>query len=1160
MSMIRTMRVYIVLFIIGLLLGGVPAQAYHFPWDQGHDTTNWNNPPEPGTCTESTCDPCRSTGSPVYIPNGHFVWSDTDVVLKGRPDMRIKRTYNSQDARDGLFGNGWSVSFDMALYQAIEGGVSEYILRTANGKRYLFVKLANGTVMTPPGRFEKVVPQVDGSAKLVFQDGSVMLFRKDGKLVSDTDNNGNTIAYTYDAGDQLVEMNDGNGRSFAFNYSGCGRISHVTDHANRTWRYDYDANGNLISVIDPLDGVRQYAYTPYKASGDGHTYQYLTKTTDPTGVVVTEVVYSNGKVQSYTEGQNRYTYSYNTASKQTTKTDLLGSRWIFNYNDQGIITRLTDPLNNQINFTYDVNGLLTQMTDQLGKPWSSTYDSLGRMLTSSNPLNETKAWEYTDTATRPTKLTTPSGRVYTFAYDDKGNITSVTAPAGAQAQYAWDAKGNLVTITDALGNRETIAYNAIGLPVTITDALNRTVTYNYNNLGNLVQVTNPAGETTSSVFDALGRITSVTNPLGAVTSFDYDAAGRLNGVTDANGGTTGYIYDSYGRLVTKTSPDGRRQTYAYRTDNLLSSTTDRKSQTTSYTYDASKRLTQENAAGLITSYTYSARNQLTSTTNPSGTVSAVYDGVGRLTQETNNGLVIQYAYNSEGARLSFTALGMTTSYVYDNRGFLSSITSPSGVFAFTYDLMGRTTSLTHPNNDVISYQYNAASQLTGISSAGIVNTNYGYEHDAAGHITRWTGDGSDWFYQYDAAGRLVRADHGQDNFAYTYDTLGNIIDNGRTHDVANRLLADNDYTFNYDLNGNLTRKQHRVTGALTVYTWNVRNQLAKVDRYSDAVAPIPNKTLIFAYDSFGRRVSKTEDGVLERYVYDGNNLIGSLNNVGATQDFITFGPGIDRPIGSISGSESKYYYANHQRSVMTIANDVNVINQYSYDPFGVTNAKGDLSDKIRYAGREQDHDELYFNRYRYYDTAIRRFISEDPLGVKGGINLYAYVGNNPINYIDPFGLIKILGIHSNVGPDASLTSGHAWVTVHDTDTNTTQSYGLWPDSHPNVVDNGPDTDVRTGMESGWESPYSRYYNLTGTEESRLTDIIGRDDTWGYTHTCADWASDVVSHVTGEDVDADDWLGFETPREIANSIIDLNGGSNTGTRPDMTNENSSCSLR
>ena len=959
MSMIRTMRVYIVLFIIGLLLGGVPAQAYHFPWDQGHDTTNWNNPPEPGTCTESTCDPCRSTGSPVYIPNGHFVWSDTDVVLKGRPDMRIKRTYNSQDARDGLFGNGWSVSFDMALYQAIEGGVSEYILRTANGKRYLFVKLANGTVMTPPGRFEKVVPQVDGSAKLVFQDGSVMLFRKDGKLVSDTDNNGNTIAYTYDAGDQLVEMNDGNGRSFTFTYSGCGRISHITDHANRTWRYDYDANGNLISVIDPLDGVRQYAYTPYKASGDGYTYQYLTKITDPTGVVVTQVVYSNGKVQSYTEGQNRYTYVYNTTSKQTTKTDLLNSRWIFNYNDQGVVTRLTNPLNNSINFTYDVNGLLTQMTDQLGKPWSSTYDSLGRMITSSNPLNETNSWEYTGTETRPAKLITPSGRVYAFAYDIKGNIASVTDPAAAQAAYIWDAKGDLVAVTDALGNKSTMVNNAIGLPMAITDPLNRLVVYSYDNLGNLVELTNPAGESTSAAFDALGRVVAITNPLGHVTSFIYDAAGRLTCVIDANGGTIGYRYDSYGRLIEKISPDGEKQTYAYRTDNLLNSKTDCKGQTTTYSYDSAKRLTQENAAGEVTTYAYSARDQLISTTNLTGTVSAIYDDVGRLTQESNNGKTIQYSYNSEGERLSFAALGATTNYAYDNRGLLSSITSPSGVFTFAYDLMGRTISLTHPNNDVIRYQYNVASQLTGITSTGIVNVNYGYEHDAAGRITRWTGDGSDWFYQYDAAGRLVRADHGQDGFAYAYDPLGNILDNGRTHDIANRLLADNNYTFAYDQNGSLTRKQHKSTGAWTEYTWNARNQLARVDRYPDAVAVTPTKTLEYAYDAFGRRLSKIDGNKQYHYLYDGYNPISILDDLGGIAKTFTFGAGFDQILGSSTASENQYYYRNHQSSVMFVSNSAEAISNYYYSPFGITTQNEGFSNQYRFTGREQEEEDLY---------------------------------------------------------------------------------------------------------------------------------------------------------------------------------------------------------
>lgn len=1004
MSTIRMMRTYIVVLVVGLLLSTVSAHAYHFPWDQGHDTTNWTNPPDPGTCKESTCDPCKSTGSPVYIPNGQFVWSDTDVALKGRPDLRVRRTYNSQDARDGLFGNGWSVSFDIALYQAVQGGVtSEYILRTANGKRYIFLKQADGSILTPAGRFEKVIPQADGTAQLLFQDGSTMNFRRDGKLVSDSDKNGNTIAYTYNTDDQLSGMSDGNGRSFTFTYNSCGRISHVTDHANRDWSYSYDANGNLVSVTDPMNGIRQYAYTPYKATGDGYTYQYLTTVTDPTNVVVVQVVYSAGKVQSYTEGQNRYTYSYNTTSRQTTKTDLMGSRWIYTYNTQGIITNLQDPLYYSIAFTYDTNGLLNQMTDQTGNPWRSTYDAFGRMLTTSNPLNETKTWEYNGTETRPTKLTTPSGRIYTFAYDSKGNITSVTDPAGAQARYTFDAKGDLVTITDALGNRETIVYNGLGLPVTITDALNRTVTYSYNNLGNVEQVTNPAGEATSSAFDALGRVTSVTNPLGHVTSFAYDAAGRLTGVTDANGGNTSYSYDSYGRLITKTSPDGVRQTYAYRTDNLLSSTTDRKSQTTSYSYDAAKRLTQENAAGLITSYTYSARNQLTSTTNQSGTVSAVYNSAGRLTQETNNGKTIQYTYNAEGERLSLTALGSTTSYAYDNRGLLNSITSPSGLFAFTHDLMGRTTSLTHPNNDAISYQYNAASQLTGISSAGIVNTTYGYERDAAGRITRLTGDGSDWFYQYDAAGRLVRADHGQDNFAYTYDPLGNILNNGRTHDIANRLLQDNDYTFTYDLNGNLTKKQHKVTGARTVYTWNSRNQLITADLYPDTVAITPNKTLAYTYDSFGRRVSKSEDGLQERYVYDDKDQIFVFDGNGNLKATNTFTAGIDKLMASFT-NETTYYYQNHQNSVMLIADAGSQVTQYSYDPFGLTGVQGETANKFRFTAREQDTVDLYHYRNRYYDPKIKRFMSEDPLGIRKGMNLYSYVQNDPINWTDPLGL------------------------------------------------------------------------------------------------------------------------------------------------------------
>lgn len=1006
MAMIRMIRIYTVFFFALILLMGGAAHAYHFPWDQGHDTTNWIEPPDPGTCSESTCDPCKSTGSPVYIPTGHFIWSDTDVALKGRPSLLVKRTYNSQDTRDGLFGNGWSVSFDIALYLATEAaGAKEYILRVANGKRYVFLVEADGSVTPPPGRFETVLPQEDGSVHLVFRDDSKIIFGRDGKPLSSLDKNGNAITYTYDATDQLIELSDDNGRSLEFAYSGCGRISHITDHASRTWAYDYDLDGNLVKVTDPMDGVRQYDYMAYQAAGDGHTYQYLTKVTDPSGVVVTQVVYSNGKVQSYTEGQNRYTYAYNTSLKQTTKTDLLGSRWSFSYNDQGVITKLVNPLNYQTNFGYDSNGLLIQTTDSLGKVWSSTYDSLGRILSSSNPLNETKTFEYTNSNARPSKLTTPNGRVYSFAYDSHGNLTSVTDPVGAQGRYAWGPRGDLIALTDALGNEQTLISSPDGLPLSITDALGRTGSYRYDNLGNVMQTTNPSGKVTSFSYDGLGRVSSIINPLGAVTCFSYDAAGRLTGVTDPNGGVTAYAYDAYGRLIEKTYPDSRKQNYTYRMDNLLNSATNPKRQTSSYSYDAAKRLTQENVAGQITIYTYSVRNELTSASNSSGTVSALYDAAGRIIQETNNGKTIQYTYNADGQRLSVTALGTSRSYAYGSRGLLASITGPSGVFDFTYDLMGRPTELQYPNNDVASYQYDAASQLSGINTNGTVNSNYGYERDAVGRIIRWSGEGSsDWYYQYDAAGRLIRADHGSESFAYTYDALGNILDNGRTHDIANRLVQDKDYAYTYDLNGNLTQKQDKISGARTVYNWNARNQLTHVERYADATSTLPNKLLTFTYDPLGRRMSKTEDGVTERYVYDYTDLIGVLDGSGNLLASYTFGLGSDEPLSMTGGGNTYYFHGNHQGSIMALNTDFQQVSQYGYDPYGKTQVTGETLNRFHYTAREQDADDLYYYRARYYDPTTYRFLSEDPIGFAGGLNVYAYVWNDPVNWVDPYGL------------------------------------------------------------------------------------------------------------------------------------------------------------
>jgi RHS repeat-associated protein len=126
-----------------------------------------------------------------------------------------------------------------------------------------------------------------------------------------------------------------------------------------------------------------------------------------------------------------------------------------------------------------------------------------------------------------------------------------------------------------------------------------------------------------------------------------------------------------------------------------------------------------------------------------------------------------------------------------------------------------------------------------------------------------------------------------------------------------------------------------------------------------------------------------------------------------------------------------------------------------------------------------------------------------------------------------------LGIHSNVGSEADLTDGHAWLSLEGGSKKMT--LGLWPDGHPATVDNGAGTDVRVGLEDGLASVSSKYFALNTDQLARLQTFVNTNATWGYTHTCADWARDAVQYSTGLRMDVDDWFGFETPRELSRSL-------------------------
>lgn len=140
----------------------------------------------------------------------------------------------------------------------------------------------------------------------------------------------------------------------------------------------------------------------------------------------------------------------------------------------------------------------------------------------------------------------------------------------------------------------------------------------------------------------------------------------------------------------------------------------------------------------------------------------------------------------------------------------------------------------------------------------------------------------------------------------------------------------------------------------------------------------------------------------------------------------------------------------------------------------------------------------------------------------------------------------VIGIHSNVEPDAGFTEGHAWISIHDSDTEQTTCYGLWPDSHPNTPDNGDGTDVRVGMEDNHISKHSRYVEITPEQLEDFEDFADIVDARGYTHTCAEWATDAWLETSGEWIDPNDNFGFETPRMVSQSIKDLEANDPTSS--------------
>jgi RHS repeat-associated protein len=213
-------------------------------------------------------------------------------------------------------------------------------------------------------------------------------------------------------------------------------------------------------------------------------------------------------------------------------------------------------------------------------------------------------------------------------------------------------------------------------------------------------------------------------------------------------------------------------------------------------------------------------------------------------------------------------------------------------------------------------------------------------------------------------------------------------------------MSGSGYTMSYDEDGNLISKSG--PGLSQTLSWNSLGQLTSVTTNGT--------TVTFGYDGLGRRVRKTVNGTAIGYLYTGADLYMEVDGSGNPVTEYAYWPSVDAPFAMSKGGQTYYFTQDPTAKNITSlirASDNSVQAAYYYTPFGTQRSGGFdyVGNSLQFAGRQYDSETglLYF-RARYYDPQFGRFVSEDPIGLNGGINPYVYASNDPINGSDPFGL------------------------------------------------------------------------------------------------------------------------------------------------------------
>ncbi len=653
---------------------------------------------------------------------------------------------------------------------------------------------------------------------------------------------------------------------------------------------------------------------------------------------------------------------------------------------------------------------------------------------------------------RPRAIIAPDGGRTDLAYDNSGYVTNIVSSCLPPVSLGYDALGHVDTVSSP-GPYNTVktmssVNNSRGMPLSVLHPDGTSESFEYD--GN--------GRRPVRHVDALGRediyqwvlgkplhagriIDGVTNTLFGVS---YDMQLNAIAITDPLGrNAETYMLDENERVVAVTNVEGQVMTRRYAVGDIVSSETRFDGSVVSYGYDRDGNLNMVAYPDDTVRLSHDGDGLCTSASNSAGMVSNGYDSAtGWLMSSRGvNGAVVAYVRRNGGGLAAMTTPAGTTSYRHDAADRWTHLESPEASFGFGYcEWNGRLAAVTNGNGLITEYAYDIMDRVTNIAwrtVSGAALGGFGYGYDAIGRIvSRRHTLGNDVFertYGYDALDCLAS----DGDTAYAYDAAGNRMSMTDASGTVNYTLGVGDRlafwtggSYSHDEAGNVIRivREGRPTLDLS---WNSLYQLVSVSTNGVFAES-------YVYDALGRRASTTTlDGTV-RHVYDVNwQCVADLDGNGNVVASYVWGAGIDRLLAVKVEGASYYPLTDIQGTVWGYVDSQNsIVAQWRYDAWG--NAVGGNVSvpalarlRYRFQGREWSAATGLVNfRMRWYDSETGRWLSKDPIGLGGGLNLYAFCGSDPVNDIDLYGLCPTEGnpypALGSLGPVRKGSSGHGY--------------------------------------------------------------------------------------------------------------------------------------